>query len=215
MTFNRQVNFRLFVAALFLPLGLVGCSDNAFLGIGDGEGDSGTFGSQSDPAVVDMSEFDQGCETGAECILVNPQACMECNTNCLRTEGLRSKELPAFEEAKAELEEKCEDRSQRFCNNDCSPMRPVCLEGRCTILRDFERVPRACTVDSDCLAISSYVIDECWPESCPDLAVNKKDWETVAGIDCEEQERAEPADPDSCGPPTIPTCVDGQCVLSD
>lgn len=42
-----------------------GCSDNAFLGIGGGgESDEGAYGSESNPAYVDMSQFDQGCETG-------------------------------------------------------------------------------------------------------------------------------------------------------
>jgi hypothetical protein len=192
----------------------MGCSDNAFLGSGgEGGSDDGAYGSESNPAYVDMSQFEQGCESGAECILVNPQACMECNTNCNQTEGLRSKELPAFEEAKAAIE--CEAESSKGCNNDCGPMRPACLESQCVPLRDLDMAPKSCTEDSDCLALDSLFLDQCWPDSCPDMAVNKAEWEIAVGVDCDDQTRGDTAIPGDCDTGIVPRCAQGECVLSD
>lgn len=192
----------------------IGCSDNAFLGIGSGgESGEGDYGSESNPAHVDMSQFDRQCATGAECTVVNPQACLKCDNTCGRGTGIRTKELPSFEEAKASIE--CEAESTKGCNNGCEPSYPVCLDGRCERFSTADMIPRSCTDDSECHAIATFGLDICWPSVCPDTAVNMSEWETAVGVDCDDQERREAVEPDECTTPTIPRCEQGQCVLSE
>lgn len=179
------------------------CSDN-----------SAPLGSDENPAIVQASDYDQSCETGADCVLVAEQACLECNSNCALQSAIRDDALSEFNAAKDAIE--CEANSTANCNNDCGGMSALCLANTCTPWQGdptSQPLPQTCTKDEDCIAIDSWAVDNCWSDSCPDFAVNKADWEKAAGIDCSAQPQDGPPAPSECDTPTRPACDQGTCTL--
>lgn len=176
-------------------------------------GIDGDLGSDENPVYVRASDFEQGCQTGAECVAVAEQACLKCGSGCMKNTALHTDALSDFEAAKEAVE--CETQSLAGCNNNCGPTTPLCLEGQCTVWQsDTSRLPRSCTSDDECMALADFELDRCWPESCPFIAVNKAQWQIAAGIDCAEQQQ--PASPSyPCDAPTVPRCDQGTCVLAE
>lgn len=203
---------------LFLAGTTAACgSDSVFGNNGEsGSEGEGGFGSEDDPAYVSASDFDQGCETGSDCVVVFEQACLECEIICgFDQNGVNKDGLREFEAAKEAVE--CEAYSSLHCPpGSCELPTALCLEGQCTAWRlDRSNSPRDCTSDDECIAICDWEPENCWPQECPDLAVNKADWETAIDVDCDEQDQGTPPSPADCTGPTVPRCDEGSCVLAE
>jgi hypothetical protein len=164
--------------------------------------------------IVLASSYDQSCQNGSDCVPVDQNACAACNSCVTWDSAINTEAEAEFEAAKDAVV--CGELDQTGCNNDCGGVpRAICVQSRCALWEgDPNQISRSCSSDAECLAVNRLAAERCFPDACPDFAVNKSAYETAIGIDCSRQTDEPGPEPSECSQPVEAACVGGTCALS-